>query len=275
MRQHTRLASLLTALLTAAALLLHVVPALAQEDMSVEDLEGAAAEAYGEGNYKKAIQLMVRANQLQPHPNYLLNIAVSYSKLGDCENARLWAQNAIAPGDTALPPEAVATAESIIDECEKIISDTDPKDVNNGKITPPDDGKGDPVEGPETRSDGLAWRPITAYALLGAGGLTTLLTVILDASVSSDIDDLRKLSTTADKTAFDELKASIQSDQTLVWVGYTAGILMLASGGGLLVWDLLDPPGAAPATGQAPAPRTSIGPWLSPEAGGIVVQGRF
>lgn len=270
MRLDHRLAALLTALLMAVAVHVPTFPVQAQDE-TVEDLEGAAAEAYVAGDYKKAIQLMIRANQLQPHPNYLLNIAVSYSKLGDCENARLWAQNAIAPGEITLPDEAVATAESIIKECESLVDKPDPN-ANNGEVTPPE---GDPTPPTTPTDDALAWRPITAYALLGAGGLTTLLTIVLDISVASDIDDLERLRTSPDKTAFDALKADIQSDQTLVWIGYTAGILMLASGGGLLAWDFLDPPRAAPASGPAPTPQTSIGPWLSPEAGGIVVQGQF
>jgi hypothetical protein len=68
--------------------------AAAAEPGSAEDEEEQAAKhfakgrkLYGEGNYKQAIEELLKAYELRPAPPILLNIARTYEKLGDKKNA--------------------------------------------------------------------------------------------------------------------------------------------------------------------------------------------
>ncbi len=82
-----------------------------------DGLHDEANRAFAEGRYEEAIRLMVQANQLNPHPSYLFNISIAYTKLGDCSNASLWATSALEAENPALPPEGRERAAEIIDEC--------------------------------------------------------------------------------------------------------------------------------------------------------------
>ncbi len=231
--------------------------------LSLEDIQAQAAEAYQRGDYKKAISFMLQANGLSPHPNYLLNIAVAYSKLGDCENARLFAQNAIDARDPALPEEAVATARAVQNDCETLQPDPDKVAVQ------PDPNP--PITTPPPQP--IAWRPITAYSLLGGGAIFSLASIFLDLKIGKDLDDLQAeaddpMSGLQDDE-FDQRKDDIQSQQTLVTAGYIVGGLLVAGGATLLVIDLLDTPQ------DANAPQARLTPWLAPDAAGLLLDASF
>jgi tetratricopeptide (TPR) repeat protein len=66
-------------------LLLGAAPARA-DDASVAQAKQSftqGAQAYREARYKDAIDLFLRANQLDPHPELIFNVGQAYEKLGD------------------------------------------------------------------------------------------------------------------------------------------------------------------------------------------------
>lgn len=250
------LIALLTASITlAASLVPRQAFAQADVDAQVEKLESDAAKAYSEGNYKAAIGLMAKANQLRPHPNYLLNIAVSYSKIGDCDNAKLWGQNAIDSTNPELPPEAKETARAVIASCVEHKDET----VGGGGAGTEGDPNKENDDGtdrdPVTTETPTPWVLYTGYGLAAVGGVAIVGSIVGDLGVGSDIDELETLRNSGNNNAADQLQSDIEGKQTLVTVGYVVGFLAAASGGALIYLDTIDYFGA-PA--PADAAETSV-----------------
>lgn len=240
-------------------------PKGATQDLA--DLEAQAAEAYQAGQYQKAIDLMLDAYDRDPHPNYQLNIAVSYSKLGKCDEARRWAQRALKPQDPALPQEARPIAEQVLNECKEI----KPKD-GEVVITPdpgpdpdPDPNKGQPEDNTNI---------ILGWTLTGAGAVTLLGSFIWDLALLSEINSFiadGNNQFAGDPTGFEDEKERLQGLRPLPLIGYGVGAALVGTG---LVFLLLD------AEEKALDTKPEQGAWrltplLSPDTAGASFQLRY
>lgn len=228
-------------------------------DDEIVRLEAEAATAYSTGEYQKAINLMVRANQLRPHPNYLLNIAVSYSKLGDCQNAVLWANLAL-EADNPLPPEARPAAESVLEECAPA---PEIKGPNNGGIADPENGNG---EG-DNKATGLSTGQIWGFALVGVGVLGAGSNLLfLDYPLSEDQSEFTKKAATPggfpSSKAYDDRKSELESQQLLVIAVYSLSAAAIVTGGVLLTLDALEEE-------PKPAKGVMLTPIITPEGAGV------
>ncbi len=248
----------ITAVLACITFVMAITPDVYAQDDEVANLEEQAAAAYQAGDYKKAISLMVRANQLNPHPNYLLNIAVSYSKVGDCDNATLWATNAADAKDPALPQEGIEMAQSVIAECKTKLADGE----GNG------DGK-NPEDSPSDNAEPLPWMTYATYGALGLGGLLIVGSGLYDLSLSDDVDEVKRLQQLeGQEAAFEAKKDEVSSAQSTVLVGYVFGALLLAGGGALYYYENIH-------KAESDAPTARLTPWFTPDAAGVGIGGTF
>lgn len=225
------------------------------EEPSLEELEGEAAAAYQAGEYARAITLMSQANQLQPHPNYLLNIAVSYSKLDDCTNATLWAQNALSSIDPPLPEEARGTARKVIKTCKER--------AKQARNTPP---KTKPKEG-------LTDREITGWSLVAGGGAIFLGSMGWDLVLLGNIQDFEENGQTEypTRTQYEDRQDALKTQRVGVVVGYTLGALVAAGGSWLLFTDAE----SNPEKESAPTGELRISPLIGPDQAGFFLKATY
>lgn len=246
---------------TAALTLLAVSAALcptAQAQNTQDELtrlEQDAATAYQAGQYQRAIDLMLDAYDRDPHPNYQLNIAVSYSKLGNCAEARRWAQRALKAEGPALPTEARPIAQGVLDNCQELAQ--------------PDPGPGPDPVGPKEPDPTNA---ILGWTLTGLGGATLLASLLWDLSILSDIDAFIKDGSDRfanDPQGFEEEKERLQGLRPLPIVGYGVGAVLAGTG---LIFLILDAE-AEVAPAQPGAWR--VLPLVSPQATGAAFELRY
>ena len=251
----------LAAGLAVAALGLSAVAqeAWADDAERLAELEQKAATEYEAKNYLAAIDLLVEANQLSPHPNYLLNIAVSYSKLGRCTEAREWATRAIKSDKPALPPEGTKVAQQVMDGCQEL-------------KTPPDDKKDpnekDPKEPQAPPSEGPSALTITGWSFVGVGAGLFLGGLVWDQSIAGDIEEYNKLPN-AQRTQ-DDADALTSDRSTMLVVTVLGGVLGVA-GGSILLYESFGEAEPAPA-----APTTlRLSPAFTHDGAGLLLDGRF
>jgi tetratricopeptide (TPR) repeat protein len=77
---------LLPSLLVLLSLTIAAAPAMADGSEAQRHFEGAA-KAYQEGRYQDAVDLFLKAYQVDPQPELLYNVAQAYERLGDVRNA--------------------------------------------------------------------------------------------------------------------------------------------------------------------------------------------
>ncbi len=223
-------------------------------DEELQRLESEAAAAYAAGEYQTAINLVVRANQIRPHANNLLNIAVSYTKLGDCENAVLWANAAL---EATLPAEARPAAEAVLDQCAPA---PDLKGPNNGVGANNGAGNnGGP--GPEKPSEAMSADMIWGLSLLGTGLLTIGLDAVLLDIPTGDAKEKAKARNLrggfATEKEYSDRKDELQLNTLLAIAIYVVGTAVAVTGAALITMDLLDEGDAPPATGWRIAPTVT------------------
>ena len=256
----------IVALLLTSVVVLHgLVVHAGDDDVELERLESEAASAYSKGDYAQAIDLLLKAHSVSPHPNYVLNIAVSYGKIGDCSNAELFAKNAL-DSEPPLSKEAKATALQVIERCQKEAV------VVTEQVDKPEPAK--PVEAPvapeepEPGLTALQWSGVGAVGVgfvLGAADL-----FVYDLALVEDIDEFKGRNQRGELTAaqHQSQEASLASRQGQVLIGYIVSGALITAGVALLVFG---------GEGQEPAksPEISVKPVLSGQYGGVQMGVRF
>lgn len=242
-------------------------------DAQLAELEARAKEAYDRGDYQEAIRQITQANQLRPHPNYLINIAFTYSEMKDCTNARIWAQNAL--DNKTIDDRARKAAQSIIDTC---LEDGNPD--QSGIVSP----EAPPPAPKKSVIPYIAW-PLAA---VGAAGLTYL--IIQDQMLLADKRDHEEKRSSVDandgdavndfNSRGDKLEAR-ELDDGFEIAAFTVTGLMLATGVGLLIYDMALGAEASPqsdgdaAQTKVGARRLRLAPMIGPETGGFMLQADF
>ncbi len=248
-------------------LLLTLLPSLAfadadcKADMKIEELEAVAKAAYDKGDYDTAIDCLLRVNLKSPHPNYMINIAFTYSEKGDCKNARTFAQSAIDSQD--IDPGARDAAQQIISTC---VEKVDDKDNGTPGLTP-------------DRDMTLTW---IGAGVGGAGVVASVITLVLDLGLKDDKQaflDLNEQGGFADSDAFETEKKKLQNRESTVTIGYGVSGLLIAGGLTLIVVDLMaddEVTPAEPTEGGSPAEGSlRLSPLLAPSAAGLMFSGDF
>ena len=120
-----------------------------------------------------------------------------------------------------------------------------------------------PVKGTEPR-DGVSLSAI-GWTVAGVGAAAVGTALVLDVfSISPDIEELERLQTLpGESAAFDELKGSIESAQSLNLVLFVGGGAAIAAG--VTLWLLDDPVSEAP-----PRPGARLSPWVAPDNAGVL-----
>ncbi len=242
-------------------------------DAQINALEQNAKQAYDEGNYEEAIALITKANQLRPHPNYLINIAFTYVQMEDCTNAKIWAKNALSTEE--LDQNAQAAVQNIISECEE----KERLAAENPPLTdPPPPAERNPV-----------WLAAgIPLAVVGVGALTYL--TIEDQRLLSEKQDLEDerdavLASGDEDLIRDYNNRVVQAEKDEFSSGveiaaFTVSGLMAAVGTGMIVYYFVSGEEANPSsTNKEDADKATsswkLSPMVGPEATGLFLQGSF
>lgn len=209
--------------------------ALAQSDEDIEEagrLYEQGIEAFEDNNFAQAIEFFEQAYGYDPHPMFLYNISVAYSRQGKHTEAHAIAgriyDDEFLPADTLTRNaaryhgiDAMLQAETL---AESILSIT-------------------PIAEPEKpglmESTGLTW-----MGWAGAGSAATGLTFIVIAgaisnSLNSEIEAYDDARLAANTQRMSELRSDIESSQSTGRFFLYAGTGMALAGTGLLVYDLV------------------------------------
>lgn len=224
-----------------------------------QQLYKEGAEAYYTDDFPLAIMKFKSGHALDPNPMFLYNIAVSYGRLGNIDEAY---DHAIEAREDGLPPEAAdknsarieswqialrssEIAESIAGpgEAQARACTTD-SDCGGGMVCDTSQSacvgsSADLTAGTTSESTlgTLGWTGI-GLGIVGIGLVTTAL--VLDSSLSSDFDELDQARADGDQQRAEQLEADIESTQSTGQIMLFAGAGAAVVGGTLLVIDLLD-----------------------------------
>ncbi len=268
-----------------------LVPAVAtaQDDA---DRQQEAAELYKEGfdlyyagEYAVAITKLKAGFELDPNAMFLYSISLSYSKLGNWDEALKNARKADEMG--GMPDEVRdgnlgrMGAYMIAQRSEEVAEDiAKPDDAPDVCSTNDDCDEGylcnirigacverigpDPEEPGEPLFSPIGWAGVGVGAL--GIGLTTG-AIIVSAGLKDDIEEHSRL-LDEDPDAADELGQQIRGRQTLGKVLLFSGIGAVAAGGGLVVYDLFF-------REDSDAEGSAMVPWFSTDGAGFSWVTRF
>ena len=126
-----------------------------------------------------------------------------------------------------------------------------------------------PDDPPDESSEGISlstW----GYIVGGTGALLVLTGLIIDAAViGPDFDEFEEAGSSGDTARYNELRDSLDSNQTLNLVVFVVGGLALATGGGLLLYD------AGVFGGGESSSGASVTPWISDDGAGVTMGASF
>jgi len=233
--------------------LLLVAPAWAQEDgiQQAQEHFQQGAEFYTSGEYSKAIVEFLKGYNLAPNPMFLYNISLSYAKMDNIEEALRAADRANKDG--GLPAEVQLRNES------RILAFRAALTAQSASTSMKQVAKVEPEPTPPVSSSGfgaLGWAGV-ALTTVGAGLMVGAL--VVNAPLADNIAELERESIGGDQARFNELKQSIEDDQSLGQILLFAGAGVGAVGVTLLIIELL--------SGE----ETSAAMTLIPHKGGAIV----
>lgn len=260
--------------------------AFAQDDKErAQKLYKEGAEAFYTDDYPLAIMKFKSGHSLDPNPMFLYNIAVSYGRLGNVDEAYRYAEQADEGG---LPKEAdhknkarlrswgtelaaTSLAESIGGPTDAVAACTTDSECVGGETCDTDRNvcvaSADVAASTTTDSGGglgaLGWTGV----VLGTAGVGLVVTaLVMDASLSSDFDELDAARAAGDRERAETLESDIESSQSTGKILLFAGAGAAVVGGTLLVIDLLD---------SEKGESASIVPLLGPNQAGAAFISSF
>lgn len=261
--------------------------AFAQDDKErAQKLYKEGAEAYYTDDYTGAIMKFKSGYALDPDPMFLYNIAVSYGRLGNFDEAY---QNALQAEQDGLPREAADKNAARLNswgltlQATQIAERLGSTDESDGCTTDAECGEDMTcdttrnvcqtngadlhVKNSETDSGGLSALGWTGVALgvAGVGLITT--SIILDAGLTSDFDALDQARASGDTQAQERLEEDIESTQSTGKILLFAGAGAAAVGITLLVIDLL--------SGDEESSTATFSPMVGPDQAGAIFSTRF
>lgn len=221
---------LILALLLAPTESFAQAPSQAQIDQAEAHFQ-IGAEWYTTGDYPKAIVEFLKGYNVVPNAMFLYNISLSYAKLGNNEDALMYAERA--QGEVGMPDDVSARNSGRIGALRARLSGL-AITKNMSELTV---AEVIPVE-PSGGSFGMLG--ISGIAI-GAAGLGLIGgSVLIGAGVSDDITTLESEANGGDQARFDELKTNIESDQSLGKILLFSGAGLTAVGLTLVLVDLMN-----------------------------------
>lgn len=222
----------LIGLITAALFVLSAFPAWTQEvpppsadgeeavASKVERLSEEGAELFGQAAYAEAIERFEEAYKLEPVANLLYNIALSYERMGDKDNAIVYYEKFIIAGDA--DPEnrskALKRARALQDE----------RDYNNRKNKPPQEPT------PAKRDDGLGGLAVTGIVATGLGAAMAGTGAVFGLMAQETHDNFKAARNVQDKRSFQE---DAEQSALIADILFISGGVAIASGVTMIIID--------------------------------------
>lgn len=191
------------------------------------------AEWYTAGEYSKAIVEFLKGYNLEPNAMFLYNVSLSYTKLGNYDEAMTYAERARAeqgmPDDVAVRNDARIAALSVQRSTTLAASRATQVSV----VEP------EPVE-PAPEAGGFGVLGISGV-VVGVAGLGLVGgAYVINSGVSEDIEALEGEANGGDRQRFDQLKSDIEGDQTLGQILLFSGLGLAAAGVTMVALELTD-----------------------------------
>ncbi len=190
------------------------------------------AEWYTTGEYSKAIVEFLKGYNVVPNAMFLYNISLSYAKLGNSDDALMYAERA--QNEVGMPDDVASRNSGRISALRVRLSGLDVAKNVSDLSNVVDVAPTQPAE------SGFGWMGMTGVAV-GVAGLGLIGgSALIGMGVSDDITALEDEANGGDQARFDDLKASIESDQSLGKVLLFSGAGLAALGVTLVVVDLMN-----------------------------------
>ncbi|MEZ4461860.1 MAG: tetratricopeptide repeat protein [bacterium] len=193
------------------------------------------AEWYTTGDYSKAIVEFLKGYNVVPNAMFLYNISLSYTKLGNFDEARTYAERA--RDEPGMAPEVAIRNEARIlsfDVRDKAVDVAEAKPVlaERRQLEDPED--------PPEKSSSFGALGITGVAV-GVAGLGLIGgAAVVNAGVSDDLDALKAEANGGDRDRFSSLKSDVESGQSLGQILLFSGVGLAVAGVTLIAVDLMD-----------------------------------
>lgn len=236
-----------------AAVLLVPATSAAQDDARLaQEAFDRGMSHYTEQNYGDAVAEFRKGHQLMPNGMFLYNISLSYMRLKNHEMALRYAERAREMREH-LPPKSDAKNAARIGGLNARLGALQLAKKLEPIAAEPDQG-GDRFVDSAVDDSTESWPGTLTY--VGAGTAVLGGALVIGAGVmGSDIDErVEQLAGVEDRSAYDTMRADIESDRTLGRVLLFSGLGLVAAGGGLVAWDYYGD--------QAETSRLSVQPEL-------------
>jgi len=227
----TSIAALACALCVAAPIAPAAAQPTAEDIRTAQDAFNSGVEKYRAEDYAGALSDFERAHAAVPNPIFLYNVARCQAKLGRYEDA-ISTSSAAAPlfdeQADQLPPSEATKNSAVLSAWSSQRAATH---IAASLAEPP----------PKQLD-------IVSVSVTSVGALTTLVGLGIGASLTDDIEELERLSTSNDQAGFDDLKEEVERKQRRARFTTVAGAVILASG--ITLWVLRRPTEDEPNTAR-------------------------
>lgn len=276
---------LLTALLLAVALAtvaLAAQPAAAQsfrDRQKAGELADEARGAFGEERYADAAELLSKAHDLYPEPNFLWNTGRAWELAGELARAEAaylrFLGEEIEDEDRARAEDKLARLEALrtvpVDlQDSQDSAALDALRASNAKLrsrlagASTDDGGG----------SGLSTLGLLGWGAAGLGVVALGATATLHLASVSTVEDYHDAANEGtDRGEYDALNDTLNARVTTSRVLLISGLLLTAGGGTLLYFEYFGDD--SPDVEDDPEATLGVTPLLTPDAAGIGLGGRF
>ncbi len=247
----------------AGALALATPVAVAQEEEAFEHFD-RGAQYYFDGQYAEAIEAFEQGYQIEPHPMFQINIALSHWRLGRLEEA-------IEHGESVRDSEELETEVRTENAARLIVwrtalgarSATDSIARQRAKasvahVEPPtpdeeigvtQDADAAPLFGP------IGW---VGASMAGAGVVTLGVWSGLEVAMGNDVSAYRDAGESGDRERYEALRTDVERKQSVARVVLFSGLGLAAVGGGLLAYDVFAASDGTVAISVDPGRRTLV-----------------
>jgi tetratricopeptide (TPR) repeat protein len=203
-----------------------------------ETLFKQGAELFYVGKFAKALVKFKAADAIAPNAMITYNISLVHVRLGNLDDALAAAQRA---NQGKLPRKARTQNDARIVALRRVLTSQQMTGSIAKRTKRSDSAR--PVQpiAPVAKSSfgAVGWTGVSV-AIIGAGSLVA--SGVIESSLGGDIDAYRQAAGDRDAARHEDLEASINSKQTYGQALLFGGAGLLAVGGGMVIYELLEAP---------------------------------
>ena len=195
----------------------------------------SGANLFQSGQYEQAIEEFEAGYALYPDPILLYNISLAHGKLGRVDKSLTVAE--LAESMNLQEPDRTQNQSRIVALRRAQVSQ-DMAPIIAQRVKAEERERAEAEAQKRRRQDEFGTYGWIGVGVAGAGVLALVGAIILDASLSSDIDAFEDAAARGDQLEYDRLKSDIESKQSTSQILLFTGIGLTAVGAGFIVYEL-------------------------------------